>query len=236
MADPVSYELDDKVARITLDDGKANGLSHAIIETLQEMLNRAEKEAGSVLIVGRPGRFCGGFDLAVMRGSDVEAVRGLVTAGAELFLRLSEYPLPVVVACTGHAVAAGAIYLLSADARIGVKGDFKIGLSEVGIGMALPIFAFELARQRLSKRHFMRATTQAELYTPDDAVDAGYLDRAVPGDDLLTESVAEAKRLAEIPQPAFRVTKSSVQRMAVAYIRETLTEDMARITGGPKTA
>ena len=231
MADSVSYSLDDKVAKITLDDGKANGLSLATIETLHGMLNRAEKEAGSVLIIGRPGRFCGGFDLSVMRGSDAEAVRGLVTAGAELFLRLFEFPLPVVVACTGHAVAAGAIVLLSTDVRIGAKGDFKIGLSEVGIGMALPIFAFELARQRLSKRHFIRATTHAELYKPEDAVDAGYLDRAVPGDLLLRESLAEAKRLAEIPQPAFRATKSRVQRTAVAYIRDTLAEDMARITG-----
>ena len=112
MTAPVTDELVDKVARITLDDGKANGLSFATLEILHGMLDRAEKEAGSVLIVGRPGRFCGGFDLGVMRGSDVEAVRGLVTAGAELFVRLVEFPLPVVVACTGHAVAAGAIFLL----------------------------------------------------------------------------------------------------------------------------
>ena len=231
MTDPVTYALDDKVARIALDDGKANGLSFATLESIQEMLDRAEKEAGSILIVGRPGRFCGGFDLSVMRGSDAEAVRGLVTAGAELFLRLFEFPLPVVVACTGHAVAAGAIVLLSSDVRIGAEGEFKIGLSEVGIGMSLPIFAIELARQRLSKRHFIRATTRAELYTPDDAIDAGYLDRTVSGDDLLEEALAEAKRLAEIPQPAFRVTKSSAQRTAVAYIRETLAEDMARMSG-----
>jgi len=236
MADPVTYELVDKVARITLDDGKANGLSHATIGTLHEMLDRAERDARAVLIAGRPGRFCGGFDLAVMRGSDVEAVRGLVTAGAELFLRLFEYPLPVVVACTGHAVAAGAICLIVADARIGVKGDFKIGLSEVAIGMALPLFAFELARQRLSKRHFMRATTQAELYTPDDAVDAGFLDRAAPADELMEQALAEAKRLAELPQPAFRVTKASVQSRAVAYLRETLEDDMARLAGGPTAA
>ncbi len=234
MTDPITYELDERVARITLDDGKANGLSFRSLETLQGMLDRAEKEASSVLIVGRPGRFCGGFDLSVMRGSDIDAVRGLVTAGAELFLRMFEFPLPIVTACTGHAVAAGAIILLSTDVRIGVKGDFKIGLSEVSIGMSLPIFAIELARQRLSKRHFQRATTRAELYNPDDAVDAGYLDRAVPGEELLETALAEAKALAEIPQPAFRVTKSSVPRAAVTYIRNTLAEDMGRMTGGPK--
>lgn len=235
MTDPVTYTLDDKVAHITLDDGKANGLSIATLESLQGLLDRAEKEAGAVLIVGRPGRFCGGFDLGVMRGSDVGNVRGLVTAGAELFLRLAEFPLPIVIACSGHAVAAGAIFLLASDARIGVRGEFKIGLSEVGIGMALPVFAFELARQRLSKRHFIRATAQAELYTPDDAIDAGYLDRTVSGDELLDVALAEARRLSGLPQPAFRVTKRSVQSGVVALIRDTLAEDMARISGGPTT-
>ena len=144
----VHYELNDKTAVIRLDDGKANAISQAVIDSLMGMLDQAEKEATAVLIVGREGRFSGGFDLGVMR-SGPENVRSLVKAGAELFLRIFEYPLPVVIACTGHAVAAGAIVLLAADARVGARGEFKIGLSEVAIGMRLPIFAFEFARQRL---------------------------------------------------------------------------------------
>ena len=233
MSDPITYTLEDRVAAIRLDDGKANGLSFAALETLQGLLDRAEKEAGSVLLVGRPGRFCGGFDLGVMRGGDAEAVRGLVTAGAELFLRMFEYPLPIVAACTGHAVAAGAILLLASDTRIGALGEFKIGLSEVGIGMSLPIFAIELARERLSKRHFTHATTQASLFAPEAASDAGFLDRAVDGEHLLSEARAEATRLAELPQPAFRITKAAIHRRAIQYMRDTLAADMGGVKGGP---
>jgi len=60
-----------------------------------------------------------------------ETVRSLVTAGAELALRLYGFPRPVVAACTGHAIAMGALLLLCADARLGTEGDFKIGLNEV---------------------------------------------------------------------------------------------------------
>ncbi len=231
---PVHYELNDKTAVIRLDDGKANGISPAVIDSLHGMLDQAGKEATVVLLVGREGCFSGGFDLAVMR-SGPENVRSLVKAGAELFLRVFEYPLPVVVGCTGHAVAAGAIALLAADARIGTRGDFKIGLSEVAIGMRLPIFAFEFARQRLSKRHFVRATTQAELYAPEDAVDAGFLDRVVDPQSLFDAALAEAKRLGELPQPAFRDTKASVHESAIRSMRETLTADMEKLTRGPST-
>lgn len=231
---PVHYELIDKTAVIRLDDGKANGISPSVIDSLHGMLDQAEKEATAVLIVGREGRFSGGFDLGVMR-SGPEPVRALVKAGAELFIRIYEYPLPVVIACTGHAVAAGAIALMAADARIGTWGGFKIGLSEVAIGMRLPIFAFEFARQRLSKRHFVRATTQAELYAPEEAVDAGYLDRVAESQDLFDVALAEAKRLGELPQPAFRDTKAAVHANAIAEMRETLDDDMAKLTGGPQT-
>ncbi len=231
MADePVRTEIQDRVAVVRIDDGKANALSHAVLDAIGEALDRAEKEAGSVLLVGRPERFSAGFDLATMR-SGPEAVRGLVGAGAELFLRLFELPLPVVSACTGHALAAGALVLLASDLRIGATGEFKIGLNEVGIGMTLPIFAVELARARLSRRHFERATIQAELYAPDAAVDAGFLDRAVAPPAVFDTALAEARRLAELAQPAFQNTKLRSHADVAAGIRASLANDLKAIAG-----
>jgi enoyl-CoA hydratase len=231
MADAIlDYALDDRVALLRLDDGKANALSHAAIDALCSALDRAEKEAGAVCLLGRAGRLCAGFDLSVMR-SGPEAMSRLVSAGAELCLRMAVHPLPIVVGCTGHALAAGALLLLSSDARIGARGDFKIGLNEVAIGMALPIFAYELARERLSKRHLLRATAQAELYNPDAAVDAGFLDLVCGPEELAPAALAEARRLAALPQPAFARTKQALRGELVASLRATLAEDMARLTG-----
>ena len=131
VAGTVRYELRDTVAVITMDDGKANALSPAVIEMLHACLDRAEREAAAVLLTGRDRRVSGGFDLKVMTSS-LENMRTLVTAGAELLLRLYLFPRPVVVACNGHALAMGALLLLVADARIGAAGDFKIGLNEIG--------------------------------------------------------------------------------------------------------
>lgn len=230
-AEAVRYELDGEVAILRLDDGKANALGYAVIEALNRGFDRAEKEAGALLLAGRPGRFSGGFDLAVMR-SGADAVRSLVTAGAEMLLKLYLHPQPVVIACTGHAVAAGALTVLVGDTRIGAEGEFKIGLNEVGIGMTLPHFAVELARDRLSKRHFTRAALQAELYGPAEAVDAGFLDRACPPEALLDEALSEARRLAGLRSGPYRDTKLPARSAVAESIRKALPEDMARITGG----
>jgi enoyl-CoA hydratase len=223
---PIGYRLEGAVAALRFDDGKANAVSRAAIDGLNAALDRAEKEAGAVLLAGRPGRFSAGFDLSTMKAGP-DAVRNLVSSGAELLLRLYEAPLPIVTACSGHAMAMGAVLLLGSDLRIGASGDFKIGLNEVSIRMTLPVFAVEIARDRLSRRHLQRAVIQAEIYRPEGAVDAGFLDRIVPPEHLAEEAMAEAERLAGLPRRAFSETKRRVRGASVERIRRSLAEDMA---------
>jgi enoyl-CoA hydratase len=218
-----------------MDDGKANALSPAMLTELDAALERAEgdDDTHAVLLHGRPGRLSAGFDLSVMTGG-LDAMRDLVTQGAELLIRLFTSPLPIVVAGTGHALAAGALLLLAADQRVGADGDFKIGLNEVAIGMALPIFAVELARHRLATTHFDAATMQARIYDPTGAVEAGYLDRVVDAGQVMDEALADATRLGALRAGAFRLTKEHAHRATATLIRDTLAGDMASL--GPPAA
>jgi enoyl-CoA hydratase len=223
MADEiVTNELRSGVAILRLDDGKANALSVAMQSQIHAGLDLAEKQAQSLVIAGRPGRFSGGFDLSVMAAGDSSAVRAMVKGGAELALRLYEFPIPVVVACTGHAIAMGSVLLLAADTRIGIEGDFKLGLNEVAIRMTLPMFAVEFARDRLSRRHLQRALNLAEIYSPREAVDAGYLDRVVAPEALLDEAIAEAKRYEPLDLHAHHGTKRNLRGATIERIRASL--------------
>jgi enoyl-CoA hydratase len=227
---PVRYELRESTSIIWLDDGKVNALTREIIGACSDGLDRAEKEAQALVIVGRPGCFSAGFDLPVLRqGGDT--ARELFRAGGELALRLYAFPRPVVIACTGHAVAMGAILCLSVDCRIGADGDYKIGLNEVAIGLPLPVLGMELARDRLSKRHLDRAALQAQMYSPREAVDAGFLDRVAPQTAVIDESIDEARRLASLDPAAHRTTKLQLRGDTIARIRDSLTEP-----GNPLTA
>jgi enoyl-CoA hydratase len=204
--EPLAYEVDDRIACVTLSNGKANALSPDVIAALGDVLSRAEDEGedkvGALVISGTEGMLSGGFDLEVMR-SGGEAAGNLVTDGGELFSRMYGAPLPIVVACTGHAIAAGALLLLGADARIGTRGEFKIGLIETQLGMVLPRWAAELAAERLSKRHVQAATVGARVYDPDGACDAGFLDAVVPAEALQEAALAEARQWAALPRTAY---------------------------------
>lgn len=230
MSEIVRSALEDRIAVVRLDDGKVNALSPLVVAELGAALERAEREAAAFLLLGRAGVLSAGFDLKTMRAGP-DSVRSLVGAGAELLLRLLDSPLPVVVACPGHALAAGALLLLAADFRVGASGDARIGLNEVAIGMTLPIFATEIARLRIEPRHFARAALQAEIYAPPSALEAGFLDRVVPAAELETVARAEAVRLAALPQPAFRHTKRRGFGATVAGIRASLPGDLAKLTG-----
>ena len=193
------------VALITLDDGKANALSRSMIADVRGALTAAEAEPNCIaaVIAGRDGRFCAGFDLSVMQAGDASAVVDMVADGGELVRHIYGATIPVVVACTGHALAAGALMLLGADVRIGADGPFKIGLNEVAIGMTLPGWAYTITRERISKRHLQRSITNARLTGPAGAVDVGFLDRVVPADQVVQTAVDEAIALAALDGGAY---------------------------------
>jgi enoyl-CoA hydratase len=231
VSDILRYERDGDVAVLRLDDGKANAISPDTVAAFDEALTQAEGEAGALLIVGREGRFSAGFDLSVMT-SGVEPMRDLVTSGAELLVRLYASPLPTVAACTGHALAMGGLLLLASDTRIGAEGPFKIGLNEVAIGMGLPIFAVELARDRLTPPAFTKATIQGGVFSPEEAVAAGYLDQVVPAAELEATARQVAHELSALRRGAVAHTKERARRRTIDHIRDTLEADMAE-TGMP---
>ncbi|MCU0268374.1 MAG: crotonase/enoyl-CoA hydratase family protein [Acidimicrobiales bacterium] len=227
MSDHVTYELDGDVAVVRIDDGKANALSHDLIGAIDAAIDRAEGEAKALVLIGREGKFSAGFDLRTMQAGPQQA-RDLLAAGAALGLRLYELPMPVVLGVTGHALAMGAILLYCADVRIGAEGPFKLGLNEVAIGMPVPRFAVELARDCLSKRHFNAAVNLAQVFDPAAAVDAGYLDRILPADQVAPAAIERATELAATLHPGpFALTRTYVRGELTTHLRTILAEDIA---------
>ena len=223
----VTIENDDNVAILHWDDGKANVLGYPGIAALLEALDEVEAAgADAVVLSGQAGKYCAGFDLAVMKEGN-EAARGMLARGVDLFMRLYLFPRPVVTACTGHAIAAGAILLMCTDLRVGAQGKFKIGLPEVTIGMSLPFFATELDRDRLSKRHYTRATALGYLYSPDQAVDVGYLDEVVAADQVLATAVEQAHGLTGISRSGLVATRQTTRAAIADEIKAGLAADLA---------
>lgn len=221
----VARDLQDGICVLRLDHGKPNSISEAVAVELMAALDEAEKTANAVVLLGKPGMFSGGFDLPTMSQGPAAAA-AMVKAGGQLLMSIYDHAKPVVVGCTGHAIAMGAFMTMAGDYRIGARGDFKIGANETAIGMTLPTFGIELSRARLSKRHFDRAIVQSTIYDPRGALEAGFLDALVEPDRVEAEALAAAGRLAQLKQPAFRNNKRLAHAEVVELIRSTLDDNI----------
>jgi enoyl-CoA hydratase len=229
--DVLTYTLEATTAVLRMDDGKANALSETMIDSVIAALSRAEKEATAIVLTGRPERFCAGFDLRVMMSSP-EAAKALLLKGSDMLMKLYGSALPLIIASTGHALAGGALVLLTGDVRIGASGAYRVGLNEVSIGMPVPILAMELARDRIVSTELGRATLQAQIYSPEQAAKVGYLDEVASAEELMPRAMAEAARLGQLSRMAFHATKTRLRGKTIAHILGTLEEDMANITLG----
>ena len=219
---PATVTITNDIALIRMDDGKANAINFEMIAALNAALDTAEAEAKAIVLAGRDGRFSGGFDLNAFASLGADGVYKLLDAGAELLVRLYGGPLPVVAACTGHAIAMGTFILHACDTRVGASGAYKIGANEAITGMNLPIFALELSRDRLSPRHLTRATVQGFIYDPAGAVEAGYLDMLVDLDKVEATAMGIAAQLAMLPGASYAWNKAALRKSTLDRIKASI--------------
>lgn len=211
MSELIHYSCHEGVATLTLNNGKVNALSPDMIAAFNHRLDQAEQDRATVIITGQPGILSGGYDLKVMTSS-LDNAFNLVALGSTLTRRMLAHPYPIIVACPGHAIAKGAFLLLAADYRIGTEGAFNIGLNEVLIGMTMHHAGIELAKDRLTKPAFQRSVINGELFSPQDAIAAGFLDRVVPAEQLLDTAQAMATTMKKINMHAHAKTKLKVRK------------------------
>ncbi|MFP3977632.1 MULTISPECIES: crotonase/enoyl-CoA hydratase family protein [Marinobacter] len=224
MTDLVSYSLNDGVATVVLNNGKVNALSHDVFEQLHKALDQAEEDKAVVILTGQPGIFSGGYDLKEMQKGMKEA-GALVTAGSKFTRRLAAFPYPIIGACSGHALAKAAFVLLSVDYRVGVEGSFKLGLNEVAIGMTMHHAGIEIARHRLAPAHFYRSVINAEIYNPEGAVVAGYLDEVVAPDQLMNRANELAQGFRKLNMRAHAQTKVKTKAGYLELLDRSIEKD-----------
>jgi len=224
MGDLVEYHCARSVAEIAMDDGKVNVLSPSMQLELAEALDQAERDESAVVLKGRPGVFSAGFDLDVLKAGGDDAF-SMVRGGFLLTERLLSFPYPVVIACSGHAVAMAVFLVLSADYRVGVSGEFRLRANEVAIGLTMPRAAIAICRERLSPAAFTRAMMLSETFSPTQAVEAGILDLVVEPSDLETRTQQLAVTFRGLDMTAHRNTKLRARHSLLESLRASIEQD-----------
>ena len=219
MTGPVNYHRDDPIAVITLDDGKVNALGPAMQQAINEALDSADRDGvGAVVIAGNHRVFSGGFDLKILTSGEVQPAIDMLRGGFELAHRLLTYPKPVVVACTGHAIAMGAFLLASADHRVAAHA-YNIQANEVAIGMTIPLAALEIMKLRLTPSAYQQSAGLAKTFFGETAVAAGWIDEVVLPDMVLDRALEAAREFTTLNQQAHLATKLRARADALEGIR-----------------
>ena len=218
----ISLDLQDDVALITLDDGRKNAIDPAALADLNVAFDKAEADAKAIVLAGRPGSFCAGFDLETMTSGDLERVSALGNGGGRFALRLYGCPKPLVAACTGHAFTIGAIWLCTCDTRIGEEGAFKFSMNETKMGMGLGPWALEPLQARVSKQFWVPTIVQSRVYDPAGALAAGFLDELVPAGESVGRALALAAEFAALPAQAYGINKLSTRKASLEIMRADL--------------
>jgi enoyl-CoA hydratase len=218
----MKYELlDDGIAKITLDNGKANAISLEVATDFMEALDRAERDAKAILVCGNPGIFSAGFDLKVI-AQGMDAAAAMLNQGMLMTEKLYSHPLPVITACEGHSVGMGVFIMLAADYRVGAAGEFAIRLPETAIGMHFSTILKIIAKSHICPTHHARAIVQSRAYTPEAAATIGMLDEVVEPAKVVEQALFRAKELSALPGDQYATNKLYMRADDIAEIRESL--------------
>ena len=202
-----TLKKEENISVITLDDGKANVFSTKMSTDINECLDEVSKEDGCIILTGREGMFSAGFDLKTLQGGDMDQIQEMTTTGFKLLSRIFSFPRPVIAACSGHGIALGTFLLCCCDYRIGIKGDFMLGANEMRTNMVIPPPILELIKFRVAQSHKYRAVLGAEMYTFENAKEAGLIDEVVDSNILMETAFNKAKDLATMGHPSYSMTK-----------------------------
>ena len=214
--------IENDIAILNLDDGKANVVSLAASTAWRAALKDCQDQAKALIITGNAKMFSAGYDLSVMNSGDEEAATTMVRNGFELVYDLYSHPLPTIAACHGHALGLGAFILLACDTRIGAEGDYKIGLPETAGDMPFTPFLVHFLNAELERRFHKSAALQSQMCSPKTAIEAGFLDHLVAHEQVDSMAQQAAQQLMQLPAGHYNINKQLLRETALRKMRAAL--------------
>lgn len=209
----IDTKIQDGIAVMTLTHGKANTLDIEFCDAIAARFRElASSDAKAVVVTGQGTIFSAGVNLVRLSEGGADYTRKFLPALHKLYDAVFFHPQPVVAAVNGHAVAGGAVLACCADRRLMARGNGRIGITELLVGVPFPALAFEIVRFAVPARYLPEFALGGATYLPDDALARGWIDELVEPGELLAGAIAAAKKLAMLSPPAFAQTKTQIRQ------------------------
>lgn len=211
------------VSVLTLDDGRGNALGRAMLEAVERALDLAQ-DSSALVLRGREKIFSGGLDLPSLASLDRDGMAEFVALFVRVHTRLLGYPVPMVTAARGSAVAGGAILLSAGDVRL-VTPSGKVGINEVVLGLNFPTSALEIVRRALGDRRMEEAATTGRLYEGEERVRIGFATEVVASEDMDQRAMQLAQAFTQTDRTALALVREQTRRPFLDRVRTYSEQD-----------
>ncbi len=207
----ISVERPGSTAVLRMAHGKVNALDVEMCQTIPETLKRVFEDGYRAVALTADGpAFSAGLDLFRLLDGGPDYADQLLAALSEALLALFRYPLPVVAAVNGHAIAGGAVIACACDYRLAADGPARIGVSELAVGVPYPLSALEIVRYATGA-HAEEVIFTARTYSLPEAQARGFLHEVVPAQELMSRALSIAETLGQVPSAAYQATKQGLR-------------------------
>ncbi len=215
----IQHEQRGAVSILRMARGKGNSLNTDFLHALLAALDVEEaSDATAIVFTGEGSSFSAGVDLPTVTAGGVEYLQTFLPALSRFLRRLALFPKPIVAAVNGHAIAGGAIGMLACDYRLVARGEARIGLTELLVGVAFPTWPIEIARHFIPPQHLQSLVYTGRTVLPEEALALGLVDELVEPEALLDRACAVANQMGKVSPDAFRYTKEQLRRPLIEAV------------------
>ena len=227
---PIVVDRSDGVAVARLSRGKVNALNEETVEALQRVLSElADDVSVPALVLTGSGKFFSfGFDIPELLAYSKPDFERFLVKFTGLYTSLFCFPKPVVAAINGHCIAGGCMLTNACDYRLMAGGTWKIGLNELAFGAAVFAGSVAILRNLVGQNVAEKVLIGARMYSPEEALQIGLVDRLAGQEELLAEAQTTARGYAEKDAAAYAQLKRLLRQPVVERYRELEAESIRR--------
>ncbi|WP_409494645.1 enoyl-CoA hydratase/isomerase family protein [Amycolatopsis sp. cmx-11-12] len=224
----VSHEAG--IARVTLDNPPVNVLNVALMADLRRLLTGLRDDDSVRVIVfdsADPDFFIAHVDMALVDAPDAfDELAADTPDGINVFQALGELlrcqPQVTIVKLAGLARGGGAEFVTAADMAFAAIGRAGIGQVEALMGIVPGGGGTQYLADRIGRNRALEVVLGADLHDARTAERYGWVNRAVPADELDDFVDRLARNIAALPEGVIAAAKRAIvpADLAEGFLRE----------------
>ena len=211
----ITLERDDGVGIIKLNNPPANAYDHGVMKELDDAIYEIRFDRSIKVVVlasDLPRFFCAGANVAALKAGDEYDRAAFDLHAHEVLAKIERTPKLVIAAISGHCLGGGLEIALACDLRFMVDADARIGLTEANMGVIPGTGGTQRLPRLIGLSRAIDLMVTGAAILPQQALELGIVNRLYPADQLVNETMAYAKKLAQGPALAVgRIKLAAVQ-------------------------